>query len=491
MLARTKNKLLELSKSIRKMLELIPRITNFSSAWNDCEIACECISDELSKEKNDSYRAIKKLLELKNGIIETKIRASNAEVVCLRLKVLADSFIEALENDIHTQIKVAFFPYKYSMWDSLESIYLSASMDPDCIVSVVPIPYYQFGKGNVQLLYDGDLYPDDIPITSYDSYNLEEEEPDIVFVHNIYDHFNALTRVHENFYSSNLKKYTRMLVFVPYHISTFMEPLPCEVRLAYNIPSIVNVDKVVLANNALKKAAVRDGLPEERILPLGSPKFDALFNERHSSDDYLYQFKNQFHGKKVFLINTGCMYFTMLPCSMRLVALTKLFTIPLFTKNTIVVWRPHPLTRVSIEKYTPQFLGDYDAFVEKIRNDRSFFPEVYLDEGADYIQALKKADVLISADGSLLRSFVATGKPILYWGACMPEHSMLAAEAFYYLGDPAIHWTSQVQNLAAGIDPMKEKRKGAALNAYVNIDGTCGMKVWSAVKESLMEKKYL
>lgn len=35
-----------------------------------------------------------------------------------------------------------FFPYKASMWDSLESVYLVAKEDSDCDVYCVPISYY-------------------------------------------------------------------------------------------------------------------------------------------------------------------------------------------------------------------------------------------------------------------------------------------------------------------------------------------------------------
>ena len=40
------------------------------------------------------------------------------------------------------KIKVAFFPYKISMWDSLESIWEAADRDESCECQVIPIPYY-------------------------------------------------------------------------------------------------------------------------------------------------------------------------------------------------------------------------------------------------------------------------------------------------------------------------------------------------------------
>ncbi|MCL1909140.1 MAG: hypothetical protein FWG12_07235, partial [Holophagaceae bacterium] len=40
------------------------------------------------------------------------------------------------------KIEILFLPYKYSMADSLESIWLAAMKDPQCDVKICPIPYY-------------------------------------------------------------------------------------------------------------------------------------------------------------------------------------------------------------------------------------------------------------------------------------------------------------------------------------------------------------
>ena len=39
--------------------------------------------------------------------------------------------------------KVVFMPYKASMWDSLESIWMAADKDERCEALVVPITYYE------------------------------------------------------------------------------------------------------------------------------------------------------------------------------------------------------------------------------------------------------------------------------------------------------------------------------------------------------------
>ncbi len=50
-----------------------------------------------------------------------------------------------VENEIsHIKIRkeIVFLPYKASMWDSLESVYLAAKEDEECDAYVIPVSYY-------------------------------------------------------------------------------------------------------------------------------------------------------------------------------------------------------------------------------------------------------------------------------------------------------------------------------------------------------------
>ena len=56
--------------------------------------------------------------------------------------------IEKMETliSMETISKVAFMPYKASMWDSLESIWMAADKDKRCETAVVPLTYYELGS---------------------------------------------------------------------------------------------------------------------------------------------------------------------------------------------------------------------------------------------------------------------------------------------------------------------------------------------------------
>ena len=118
-------------------------------------------------------------------------------------------------------IEIVFMPYKASMWDSLESIWEAATQDDSCDVYGVPVPYYSKNpNGDMENMYCEDKqFPDYVPITNWNEYNFEERMPEIIYIHNPYDEGNYVTSTHPDFYSYNLKKYTDMLVYVPYFVA--------------------------------------------------------------------------------------------------------------------------------------------------------------------------------------------------------------------------------------------------------------------------------
>lgn len=202
------------------------------------------------------------------------------------------------KNDIVVRKEVVFLPYKASMWDSLESVYLAAKADLDCDAYCVPIPYYTLNPDHSlgEMHYEGDEYPARIEITDWQEYDFEERRPDVVYIHNGYDNWNLVTSVHPKFYSENLKKCTDKLVYIPYFVLDEIDPDNKQAVEAMKhfcfMPGIINADKVILQSEDMKKiyineylkAAKEHGLQgkhldreylEQKFLGLGSPKYDS------------------------------------------------------------------------------------------------------------------------------------------------------------------------------------------------------------------------
>ena len=84
----------------------------------------------------------------------------------------------------------------------------AADEDPDCDAYVIPIPYYDKNQDGSfgEMHYEGDQYPDYVPITAYDEFDFQSHHPDMIFIHNPYDQYNYVTSVDPFLYRPQLKK---------------------------------------------------------------------------------------------------------------------------------------------------------------------------------------------------------------------------------------------------------------------------------------------
>ncbi|UYZ34250.1 CDP-glycerol glycerophosphotransferase family protein [Clostridium beijerinckii] len=489
MFLKIKKQVLDLINTIEDMLNVLLKLSNKKEYISDCILACDAVLSIVNKEKNYPQNTIQILEQVKTSFEkiyndDTIIKKENISGISKNIILLKKTF----DKEITMQLNVVFLPYKVSMWDSLETVYEAAIKDENCSVKVVPIPYYQLNKNNKTPVYEGNRFPTDIPIVPFNEYSLDKEQPDIIFVHNIYDQYNTITQVFEEYFTENLKKYTDMLVYVPYHISTFLKQEKGTVRCAYSLPGINNVDKVILAGEHVKKEAIRDGVPKEKIITLGSPKFDGIVNRLNSPYSCPESWKEAIEGKTVYLLNTGCMYFAANPFE-GVHYFTEFLSIPKLETNSVVIWRPHPLTEASIIKFAPNLYNGYLKLKELVKNGDYLYKNIILDETDDYIPALQIADVLISGMSSILQSYLVTEKKVLFWGTRMElKNSMLPSDVFYYAHDEYEPWYELIKKFPRGYDPLAKNRRGMVTKVYSNTDGTCGEKVYKAIKEAVLNK---
>ena len=488
MFLKKKQRVLELTDTIIEMVSILNQIQDPSQELSDCLMALDIIAEQLMQEEELSPLLIEQFNTVQNSFVMyyenlKELTSDNLSETLAQL----NSLVSLIKDTINTKLNIVFFPYKVSMWDSLSTVYEVAKNDPNCVVNVVPIPYYQLSQDKVIPTYEGDRFPEDVLVTHYNNYNLEDQEPDIIFVHNIYDNYNTLTRVYPDYYTTNLKKYTDMLVYVPYYTASFT-PFKKSGFYPYTTPGLKNVDKFILVNNKEKEIALKEGIPEEKLLVLGSPKLDIINRALQKPPSYPLGWKEKLEGKTVYLINTGCMYFTENPFS-ALEKLIDIFNIPRFVENSVVIWRPHPLTKISVLKYSPFFAAYLNNLLENcILSDDPLYKGIILDETDDYINTLLLADVLISSDSSILNAYLITEKKVLYWDEKLPDDSLLPENVFYYMYKKPEPWYDIVQKFSKGYDPLEKNRLGLSSRVYVNADGSSGEKIFREIKKGVIEK---
>ncbi len=349
------------------------------------------------------------------------------------------------KNDIAVRKEVVFFPYKASMWDSLESIYLAAKADPDCDAYCVPIPYYTLNSDHSlgEMHYEGNVRPDGTPIeypkgieiTDWQEYDFEERKPDVVYIHNGYDNWNLVTSVHPRFYSGNLKKYTDKLVYIPYFVLDEIDPDNEQAVEAMKhfcfMPGIINADKVIVQSEDMKKiyvseylkAAKEHGLQgkhsdreylEQKILGLGSPKYDRVLsikkNDLYIPQEWLKVIeKSDGSWKKIILYNTGIA--ALLAHNEKWVDKIE-NVLETFKENqdeVALLWRPHPLIESTMKSMRPEVLQKYMMLKE------GYLAEGWgiYDETADVDRAVVLSDAYYGDGSSVVQLYKQTGKPIM------------------------------------------------------------------------------
>ena len=223
-----RNQILELLSTvwegIKKAKTLEPQTAE--SVLVHCYLAIQTVEQTLHdglsqyalKKYIDLSSVIKEILEEINiGIVQDASIAESTKKLKFKLK----QFRKLLLEEKEIKLEVVFFPYKVSMWDSLESIWFAARDDENCDAYVVPIPYYdrlpngEFGT----MHYEGNLYPEYVPIVNWCDYDTENRHPDIIYVHTPYDARNYVTSIHSDFYCERLRDLTQMLVHVPYFVT--------------------------------------------------------------------------------------------------------------------------------------------------------------------------------------------------------------------------------------------------------------------------------
>lgn len=371
------------------------------------------------------------------------------------LKRLKQSLLRienSLRNDIKTRYEIVFMPYKASMWDSLESVWRAASEDPDCDVYVVPIPYYD--KNSDQSFgdyhYEGSSFPEEVPIVHYRSYDLEQRRPDVIYIHNPYDEKNRVTSVAPQFYTSKIKWYTECLTYIPYCVYEEKENPNSDKTIAYCSRyisyGILYADKVILQSENFRRSMINTLLAnagnnrnywENKVLGLGSPKYDRVFDTdrdvKHLPEEWK-RLVTRADGsrKKIVFYNTSMSAMTKYSGQMIRKIQTVLQLFYEKREECVLLWRPHPLIRASIESMRPELWEEYKKIVEEYREEGW---GIY-DDTPDFHAAFALSDAYYGDYSSLVLLYQATGKPLLEQNVEILDYrKRFVTDKLYYDGE--------------------------------------------------------
>ena len=321
-----------------------------------------------------------------------------------RLDACITQVREYVRQQVNEILEVVFLPYKASMWDSLESVYLAAKKDPGCRAYCVPIPYFDlnadgsFGRMN----YEGGEYPEDIEVIDWQSYRFEERRPDVIYIHNPYDNWNRVTSVHPRYYSANLKKYTDTLVYIPYYCTSG------GMNEAQSLcPAYLNADYIVIQSPKFRDY-FDESIPDKKFLPFGSPKFDRVIRKCQNPPNPPVEWQEKRKGKKVYFYNTS-INGMLADTENFLKKMEYVFKCFKGKENACLLWRPHPLLESTFDSMRLEYRPVYDA-LKKVFIDYNL--GIY-DDTPDVTDSIALSDAYIGDEGSsVVALFGVAGKPI-------------------------------------------------------------------------------
>lgn len=386
-----------------------------------CQDGAIHLCDFIQKTEGEEAAAVSFLIDYYKQIYQiheelTGGMAANANVVYEKLQRFLAPAENSIKNDIKVKLEIAFLPYKASMWDSLESVWMAADEDPDCTAYVVPIPYYERNTdGSMGTYhYEGGDMPEYVPVVHYDDYHLPERQPDIIYIHNPYDQDNFVTTVDPRYYSSELKKYTGLLVYIPYFSTSGGMSEGQSLCRAY-----LNADYIVVQAEKYKDFYDRT-ISREKLLPLGSPKFDKIIRLCQNPPEPPEKWKKHMAGKKVYFYNTSIN--GMLADTRRfLLKMEYVFKCFQGRNDACLLWRPHPLMDSTFESMRKEYKPLYDKLRrEFIENEFGIY-----DDTTDIETTIALSDAYIGDSATSVTSmFGVAGKPLFIlnnWIHTLPE----------------------------------------------------------------------
>lgn len=356
----------------------------------------------LEKTTQNPMEIISKMESLCEAFYQLSLNLDNRAEYGKKVIELLVNIIEQV-SALHVSYQIVFFPYKAEMWDSLESIWLACKEDPACDCKVVPIPYYQFDaeQNKWKYCYEIDRFPSYVPVVHYTEYDLSEQA-DAAFVHNPYDEYNHVTHIHSDYYSYNLKKSVKNLFYVPYYVTSGF--------IAENHKSLSvyeHADYIVVQSESFKEGLKEKGYAHKALV-MGSPKLDRAIRLGQNKDNIPEEWKSILQGKQSLMLNTSLHQF-LIDGEMYLRKLAYVFDIVKRRGDIVLVWRPHPLLRSTIESMRPELLSMYEQLCNKFLVEKMGI----LDTTPDVVGTVAVVDGYIGeASSSVVNLFEAAGKPV-------------------------------------------------------------------------------
>lgn len=194
--------------------------------------------------------------------------------------IIIDNLISTMKGLVPNNIKekkiVIFILHKQVAWKKMYMHYLREVQDENKKVYVIPIPYhYKRYDGEIietkqeiislpdymNCISDNQNNHNEVEITAYKEFDFNKNHINKIYIDCSFDEFNESICVPTFFYSTNLRKYTDELIYIPYYeIDDFDESderSSHNIKIYCNTPGSVYSDKIIVSSEAIRKMYIK------------------------------------------------------------------------------------------------------------------------------------------------------------------------------------------------------------------------------------------
>jgi len=365
--------------------------------------AAQTVERELPAEEQEVYLSV--LTGMETAL--QQLPAGASVDACRETATLLQELLQYLRQQVRqarTTYLLVFLPYKAAMWDSMESIWQAAEQDPaHCQTLVMPLPYADRNPDGTAAAWHNDIdkFPAYVPVVDSRTVDLSTLRPDAIFIHNPYDGGNLAISVDMDYYSDKLARYTDMLVYVPYYVTSggmgeFQRDLPVYEHVDY-----------IIAQSDYGKLYYAESC-QDKILPLGSPKLDKAARMAANPPEPPEDWREKMAGRTVYFYNTSVNGF-LADSPTFLKKMAYVFQCFRGRKDACLLWRPHPLLAATMESIHPELVPQFQQLKDQfLQEDFGIY-----DTTPNIEASIALSDVYIGDSAtSVTALFGAAGKPL-------------------------------------------------------------------------------
>lgn len=358
----------------------------------------------------------------------------------LRLKKITQK-----KSSTHEPIKVVFLCQYYQAWNKLKSVYERMRDDKRFETYIVAVPSDIKNISNEVYDYFSDLYGADV-INAWQGdawYDVTLLNPEYVFYQRPYDSY--LPKVYR---SNVVSKYAKICyVSYGYQIERATEG-SCLNKLFYRNVYMYFAENSIYYNYNISRFKYSHKKGYRKTYDIGYPSLEDFVSQKDKCRTNNTMFKvlwtprwseDKEVGGSTFLKFKDLI--TELPRKMN---------------NTVVVFRPHPMTFqhfVSVGKMSEKQVKDYMELYEK--DERLKY-----DHKPNYAESFWDCSVLLTDVSSIIVEWFLTKKPIIYCETgCEPNEFLKEMMTVFYVVENWDEAEKKIGELRNGIDPLRELRE--------------------------------